>query len=531
MGVLLNIPFEFKDASISNIKDINSSFALGTLKVMYLGKNRNGSYFSKETVLDAIPSIFNVPIVCYWDSEAGTIGGHDIEIVSDDKGLRIKNLTEPCGVVPECAVTRFSVETDENGVEHEYLVVDNVILWKRQDVYRHIVDDLGGKVKHSMEINVFDGEKNGDEDFDIKKFEFTALCLLEDAEPCFEGSKLSVYSYATDLFRSKLDAMMAELKESYSLVSASIEDDIHPHESLAKGGIRALESDITIDTNAPENEVNFNKSDAVEVAEECIVSEPEADNNVAPEGDNFATEDNEGVADTNVPDSETKSAEDFELSSNIVHELVNTLRERKFVTRWGELAEEYEYADYDPATQEVYCWSRQEWLLFGFKYTVDGDVISIDYDSKMRKKYAIVDYVNGDNQSSPFAETYNLLAEIAKSNNDTEKKYNAAAEELNDLREYKANNEAAIAQMQRDEVLSQFADLTGTEAFEYLREHCADYDLTTLEEKCYAIRGRNSVVKFSGDLKSPRIVIEEDVDSVPDNEPYGGAFVKYQVNN
>lgn len=47
MGTLMSIPCEFSCVSIYNIQEINSSFAVGTLKVMYLGNNRNGSHFSR----------------------------------------------------------------------------------------------------------------------------------------------------------------------------------------------------------------------------------------------------------------------------------------------------------------------------------------------------------------------------------------------------------------------------------------------------------------------------------------------------
>ena len=73
MGVLMTIPYEFQTASLYDIRELNASFATGSLKVMYLGGNRNGSYFTKDAVERALPSLKNVPIVCHWDEEAGEI--------------------------------------------------------------------------------------------------------------------------------------------------------------------------------------------------------------------------------------------------------------------------------------------------------------------------------------------------------------------------------------------------------------------------------------------------------------------------
>ena len=61
----LSLVYEFSGASVSDIKEINSSFASGSLKVMYLGANRNGSFFSIESVEKAVPTVHNVPIVCH----------------------------------------------------------------------------------------------------------------------------------------------------------------------------------------------------------------------------------------------------------------------------------------------------------------------------------------------------------------------------------------------------------------------------------------------------------------------------------
>ena len=54
-----------------------------------------------------------------------------------------------------------------------------------------------------------------------------------------------------------------------------------------------------------------------------------------------------------------------------------------------------------------------------------------------------------------------------------------------------------------------------------------EYDIETLEEKCYAIRGRNGgAAKFALENKTPKIKVEKTDVS---NEPYGGIFTKYGI--
>ena len=205
-------------SGISNLVEKNSSFDSGVLRVAYTGKNRNNSFISKETYECCIQSIYNCPIVCNYDRETDTIGSHDIELVStDDGGMKIVNITQPVGVIPESAKYWWEEIEDNSGV-HEYLCVD-ALIWKRQEAYRKIKDD--GITDESMEISIKEGEMV-DGMYVIKRFEFTAFCLLGTAEPCFESASLEMFS--CDGFKQQLAEMMQEFKGRHQeLVSALVE--------------------------------------------------------------------------------------------------------------------------------------------------------------------------------------------------------------------------------------------------------------------------------------------------------------------
>jgi hypothetical protein len=98
--------------------------------------------------------------------------------------------------------------------------------------------------------------------------------------------------------------------------------------------------------------------------------------------------------------------------------------------------------------------------------------------------------------------------------------------ELGSLRQFKADTEAAAAEVAREEIFAQFEDLAGVEEFEALRENCAEFEIEALEEKCYAIRGRNSnVAKFTKKQDAPRLKVER---AEPEDRVYGGLFEKYK---
>lgn len=513
MGQNMSLVYDFNGASVSDIKEVNSSFASGSLKVMYLGANRNGSFFSRETVEKALPTLKNVPIVCHWNDETGEIGGHDVEVVADENGsLRLKNLTEPCGVVPDHAEFRFVNEEDENGDSHVYLVIDGVLLWKRQDVYRHIVKDLDGKVKHSMEITVHDGASDGSGYYNVHNFEFTALCLLGNCEPCFQGSELELFSARN--FKNRMEEMMFELKECMKQFETSDEVE-DTNKQLTEGGEEALEEKMElvakygIDIDALDFCIDdFTVEELTEKFEAMKQEVSPEDNGVNP------------------------VVERFELSSNLFEEIRAALCAVTVAREWGESCR-YCYVDSDLEAKEVYVWDTEDWLLYGFEFSMDGDRVVIDFENKKRKKYSIVDFDEGE-QESPFASMFKLMEEKIHEGKELEEKYAVASQEaeslhteLDELRQFKAETEAAKAAAEREAVFSHFEDLDGIEAFENLKVNCDGYSLEDLEEKCFAIRGRNGITaKFSVEPNQVKIKVQkENVDSA--KEPYGGIVEKY----
>lgn len=506
----MNISYEFSEKIISDIVEVNSSFASGSLKVMYVGSNRNGSSISKEAVERALPTLANVPIVCHWDHEVGEIGGHDVEAVRDQNGLlRLRNLTEPCGVVPEHAKFRFEQCEDENGDLHEYLVIDGVLLWKRQDVYNHIVNDLDGKVKHSMEISVFDGDKNDFGVFDIRDFEFTALCLLENCEPCFQGSELELFSAKN--FKIQMEEMMSELKETYYLISPRSEV-VDTFNIPTEGGEKVLDEKLALVA-----EYGYEVDTLDFSIEELSIDELR---------EKFEALKAEHVEEPAVE-------EKFELNSQICEEIRYAVEAEMIERPWGKMPR-YCVFDHDAETMMVYCFDADDhWKLYGFSFSMNGDNVVIDFESKKRMKLAIVEFNEGE-QDMPFDRTFeDISAQYTANDTQWSEKYQTASDtietmntELCSLRQFKADTEAAAAEVAREEIFAQFEDLVGVEEFDTLRENCAEFELNTLEEKCYAIRGRlNSVAKFTKKTDAPKLKVER---AEPEDRVYGGLFEKYK---
>lgn len=512
MDKVLNMTFA---SSLTELCEINSSFDTGILRICYTGQNRNGSNISKESIEKSLKTIYNCPIVCNYDRETDTLGGHDMEIVRDSNGgLHIVNITQPIGVIPESSRVWFDEFTEEDGTVHEYLYAE-ALLWKRQEAYRKIKED--GITAHSMEITVKEG-RSVDGVYHIGEFEFTAFALI-GVEPCFEGSALEMFSKQD--FKQQLSEMMQELKESFNTVTTpNGVDNIHPQNNSMEGGERVLNEkmDLVAKYGIDIEALDFSIDD---FTIEELTEKFEA----------MTASGSTGTYDTGAVTPETPENK-FALTSNIIDELYRVLSEVKIEREWGECTR-YWYVDCDLETSEVYCWDTGDWLLYGFAYTVDGDSITIDFETKKRKKYVIADFDEGE-QPSPFAPVFAEMEQKLHDGMELGAKYQAASDtiasmetELGELRQFKTTTENAIAQGERDEVFAQFEDLVGVEAFEALRENCMEYDIETLEEKCYAIRGRSgAAAKFALENKTPKLKVEKTDVS---NEPYGGIFTKYGI--
>ena len=498
-------------SSLTALCEKNSSFDMGVLRVAYPGVNRNRTSISKETFERCLTSMYNCPVVCHYDRDTDSFGGHDMELVCNEDGsMKLVNLTQPVGVIPEGANHWWDFVEEEDGSKHEYLFTE-VLLWKRQEAYQKIKND--GITSHSMELKVKDGEMV-DGIFQIKDFEFTAFCLIS-VTPCFESSALEMF--AMQEFKQTFAEMMADMKKSFSLVNTSDEvDDKTQLNNSLKGGEEVLNEKIQL---AEKYDIDVESLDYS--IEDFTLEE------LTQKFEAMKAEKEQEAVDT---EPEQKEEEKFALTGAVVEEIRRVLCEVKVETEWGSCPQ-YCYVDCDFERSEVYCYDSKDWLLYGFAYSADGDNVTIDFDSKKRMKFEIVDFDNGS-QESPFASVYADITNKYHEAAQFETKYNeavASAEamksELDELRTYKQTVETEKKISAQNELFAKFEDLTGIDDFDKLSENRSDFELDVLEEKLYAIRGKfGTIAKFSLENKAPKLKVEKEDKST---EPYGGLFEKY----
>lgn len=194
----------------SSVTKLNPQFSLCDVLVCYHGDNRNHTSMSKETINDAIYSLYGIPIIGEWlyDTSEETWGSHGGKIIISDKGIEFEETTKPYGFVTKEAVDNadwVTIVEDDGHTQHEYLQLKGCILWTdRYDEAQSVLKENFGQ---SMEIEILDGAYRENSDYyDISKFVFSALCILGTAEPCFESASIGKH-YEQNGFAEEISKM------------------------------------------------------------------------------------------------------------------------------------------------------------------------------------------------------------------------------------------------------------------------------------------------------------------------------------
>lgn len=208
------------DTVIGGYEKINPEFAKVKIHILYEGKNRNGSYFSKETIEKMIPTLFNTPVVGEWSEENQNFKGHGGKLEISDDGWKFIDTTRPYGVVPSDTTITWERIREKDGItEHDYLTCFAYLWYGRYPEIEKILDDGCGQ---SMEVSVHDADWNEELDvYEIKDANFSALCILgkdsdpdKHYEPCFESADIEHFELTQEKFKNDFNEMINTLKMS-----------------------------------------------------------------------------------------------------------------------------------------------------------------------------------------------------------------------------------------------------------------------------------------------------------------------------
>lgn len=526
-------------SKITPVKPINDQMTLCKCYIMAIGENRNKSNISKEAVDNALPSIYNIPIVGHLfvdDDNETRMGGHDKTIEKGEDGkYRFKTLTVPFGVVPQQDGIHYETVTEKDGKENEYLVGD-IILWTGR--YPELLEAKysdGTYFNQSMEILPSDTNKSKGITY-INAFQFSALCLLgksddsdKNVEPCFESARVEPYDFSaewTKLFGEFKD----ELAKCYQMQDSE------------EGGKEALDIEtvktIMTEMGYPEDaEIPFELTEDMDeesirakLAEAYSESHNEDDGEVPSEnGDPVPADCDEDKLDDDGEPTPTLDGEDVK-TDEIDAQLDNVDDEvgdsKKLFDINPETSEAFNkhltiveiYKALEKAFAELSIWDEDQYVYYSF---IDADdkyayvhcwmrnSAGESVDAFQKIAYSISDYdslaVVLDMASAVEVRQVWLTREEEKALEEKENEFQA-------LVDYKAARLEDDRKKAYGDVLDKFSDLSANEEFQKLSAIALTIEsVDALEEKCYAIRGKNAV-KVKKPLSEIRVPVRFGLD-------------------
>lgn len=351
--------------------EINPLMSQCEIKVLYLGKNRNGSVISKDVAMNMAKTLRGAPIVGYYKKDKKDFRDHGEQVVVDGDGVHFNSLTQPYGFVAPDAKVWFKDFEDEDPVTGEKVIRTYLMttgyLWTGQ--YEEAQEMYENGKGHSMELDkktlegFWTNEPNSLVDFFIiNDAIFSKLCALgDDVEPCFEGSSITAPEISKNFtldekFTHTLFSMMKELQETLQGGISTMPEEMNNVAAEAAPETTPAATETTpAEAPAPEFTENAPEVQATEPAAENSATnfEKNLDNDVQPaaaennsniEGDiptDFAKEDEEKKEEAPKENPEDKKSDDDKEEKSEDKEDDSKKKYSLLETQFNELQDKY----------------------------------------------------------------------------------------------------------------------------------------------------------------------------------------------
>lgn len=233
---------------------INPSFHKAKARIMAIESIANRCNFSKESVVNGLPTLKNVPIVTYFN-ENGNLGDHEMSRDKDGKPIF---KTYGIGVVPESA-EQWIEEVEENGETKQYLCSD-VLLWKRQKREYEFIQKHK-ELSVSMEVQITNSCFDENKVLNVDAFYFTAVTVLGvGVNPAFDNASLT-FSKQDD----QIQEMMFDLKNFDGVGNMPQEENIVTEPVEEKAGEHVEEK---VEVQEPEQKAEEPKEEVKETVKD-----------------------------------------------------------------------------------------------------------------------------------------------------------------------------------------------------------------------------------------------------------------------
>ena len=306
-----NVMFQKLEEYSNEEKD--TRYIKAKIWIMHTKQNYNNSYFSKESIEQAIPSIYNTPILTYIEkNKDGELDASDHREVleKDENGDFQLVCKERCiGVIPESSEIKFEERICDDGICREYLTCTSIIWTKWNDV-NDIFEKQNVK-SQSMELDPnslkYHFEQDGYCHIDSFKF-FGATVLGNHVRPAMVNSTIEV-QFSKAEAKSIAEEVEARLNEFNKYFSKKEEDKSMEDnkEQVLNNSTQEENVEDVVDNSKNENEVETEEACEDKKKTNCEKEDSEV------ETDNSKSDSEENIED-NACENKKKYSVNFELS-------------------------------------------------------------------------------------------------------------------------------------------------------------------------------------------------------------------------
>lgn len=542
--VMVHVPGEFKEESSLKFSDSETEGLLPvTLQSCHIYENRNGSYISKSTMQNALPTFSNKPILGHIiQNDDGTydFDSHNMEMVDDpwnEGEQRVHYIEQPIGIVPESCNARLEYDKEK---KKTYVVVEGWIFEDYGNGAAEIIKEKGG-TKVSVELGVKEFSYNAKKKrLEIKDFVFMGVTALgEHVGEGMLGSNMKLSDFCcsemdeTDNFTETIEELNRRMKRIEELYHGKGGRSLKLEELLEK--YNKTKDDISFEIEGltdEELEKAFQKhfedtsEDVDDSAEDTSVAENTEDNTEdvtdSTDGEQSSQEDN---TEQDLPTEEEETQEDVKKTNDEMP------KKKTYSVQLGEKSYTFE--------------SSLDEVIYALELLVNNTYSESDnayYGVKVYDKYVVmVDYWTGKAYKQNYkvrSDVYSLTGdrvevfsryltrEEENALDDMRSKFSVMEEKLN---QYQEKEEAIL----KDNLINSedYSLIKESDDFKSIKENIKDYSLEELTKKCDELLLKyaksNAVFNFSQEEK-PKSKIRTGAKKEETYSPYGTLFQNYK---
>jgi len=504
-----------------DIAETDTRFIKAKVWICHTGSNYNASYFSEESISNAMESLSNTPILCFYTvNKEGDedFGGHEYQIEKTNNGLELICKEYAIGVISESdqKTARFEERLCDDGIVRMFLTC-TCTLWTKFNQAMNIFEKQNVKGQ-SMEITDIEGDFEDDNLYHINKFHFNGCTVLSnECMPAMANASIEV-NFSKQNNKSIAEEIENKLNEFAKYFSKKEEEQINMENTVTQE-IENKETEVKENFSTEQVEQIESKQEDFACDEKKNMSEedtkdgedcPKCGHNPCTCEEDFAKSDEkkdeeskteDKIADEELEekmacgDKEKKYSLTFSLShEDIANQLYNKLWDMSSI----ENTCYYIMKTMDSYFVYVDCMTGQ---LYEQTYAKSDD--SITFTGERKEVFNIV--VDKETKDAMTATTYSKLQKDLEDAQIKVQEYSKANEELLKF-QLDVNENKRKADI--DKVISSFSKINELDLENYKQKaYKKELSKEQLEDKLYAELGKMNFSKLTGEK------IEEEIEA------------------